>query len=83
MLTLLVGMHVNLKGDWPKAIKASIPFPNRGYVGKPAHSLTPKQDCILCDSMEERVDVGVANSNRVGVFMDTKILYGHIRSESI
>ena len=35
VLTLLVEMQVNLKGDWPKMIKASIPFPNRGSVAKP------------------------------------------------
>ena len=72
VLIVLIGMQVNLKGDWPKKIKALIPFPNRGYVGKPPHSLTPKQIYFLCDSMEEQVDVGVANPIWLGASMDIK-----------
>ena len=46
------------------------PTPFRDYDGRPPHSLAPK--IIFCDSMEERVDVGVVNSIRVGASMDIK-----------
>ena len=75
---LLLELQEPLKGNRLMIFLASIPYLNRGYVGKPPHSLTPQNQLFLCDSMEERVDVGVASPKRVGASMDIKIFYGYI-----
>ena len=71
VLIFLLEMQEPLKGNRPTIFTALVPYPNRGYVGKPPHSLAPQKPIkFYVISMEERVDVGVVNPERVGASME-------------